>query len=64
MKQKTIKIKLAVLLLIGIFFLNTQIQAQVTIGSGIAPDDNALLDLKEGELSNLLLKDCYYLVSS
>ncbi len=49
MKQKTIKIKLAVLLLIGIFFLNTQIQAQVTIGSGIAPDDNALLDLKEGD---------------
>lgn len=49
MKLKTIQIRFAVLLLIGIFSLSIQLKAQVTIGAGVAPDENALLDLKEGD---------------
>ena len=51
MKTKVIKAKLTVLLLLGVFFMATQSQAQVTIGSDKTPETFSVLELAgEGNL--------------
>ncbi|MDR0823556.1 MAG: hypothetical protein LBN74_00555 [Prevotella sp.] len=45
-KMKGVKITLIALLLLDIFFISVQSQAQVTIGSGIEPMKGAVLDVK------------------
>jgi hypothetical protein len=47
MKTRTIQLKLLFFLLSAILLVSTQLQAQITIGSNLAPASGALIDMKE-----------------